>query len=106
MKQITPDLLAEISSRISKTVSVEKIILFGSHAWGQPTEASDIDLFVIVPHSDQPAYRRARGIYRSLRGIGVPVDVVVQTHDEVERSKNVITSLTRKVLEDGMVLHG
>ena len=106
MKKITPELLKEITSRIEAAAHPEKIILFGSHAWGNPTVDSDLDLFVVVPSSDQPAYRRARGIYRSLRGIGVPVDVVVQTHDEVERSRQVVTSLASKVLADGKVLHG
>ncbi|HIE15105.1 TPA: nucleotidyltransferase domain-containing protein [Candidatus Bathyarchaeota archaeon] len=26
----------------------QKIILFGSYAWGKPTEDSDIDLFLIM----------------------------------------------------------
>jgi predicted nucleotidyltransferase len=106
MKKITPELLKEIAGRIEAAAHPEKIILFGSHAWGKPTVDSDLDLFVVVPSSDQPAYRRARVIYRSLRGIGVPVDVVVQTHDEVERSRQVVTSLASKVLADGKVLHG
>jgi predicted nucleotidyltransferase len=106
MKEITPELLKEIVRRIEGAAHPEKIILFGSHAWGTPTADSDLDLFVIVPSSDQPAYRRARGIYRSLRGIGVPVDVIVQTHDEVERGRQVVTSLARKVLDEGKIIHG
>lgn len=79
---------------------------FGSYAWGTPHEDSDLDLFVIVHSSDQPAYRRARAIYRCLRDIAVPVDVIVQTHDEVARSSKVVASLARKVLEQGRVLYG
>lgn len=106
MKQITPQILSEITRRITEAVAPEKIILFGSSAWGAPGESSDIDLFIILPHSKEPSYRRARRIYRCLRGIGVPVDVIVQTHDEVERSKKVKTSLARVVLEKGKVLYG
>lgn len=105
MKQVTVDLLNEIARRIAETMHPEKIILFGSHAWGKPGESSDIDLFIIVPHSDQPSYRRARDVYRCLRGIGAPVDAIIQTHDEVERNRTVKTSLVRKVLEEGRVLY-
>ena len=63
-------------------------------------------MFVIVAESDQPAYRRARDVYRSIRGMGVPVDVIVQTRDEVERSRNVATSLARRVMEQGRILYG
>lgn len=96
----------EICKRIVSEVNPEKIILFGSYAWGTPHEDSDLDLFVIVHSSDQPAYRRARAIYRCLRDIAVPVDVIVQTHDEVARSSRVVASLARKVLEQGRVLYG
>ena len=106
MKKFSPEILDEITRRIVEAVHPVKIVLFGSYAWGQPTVDSDLDLFVVVHSSDQPAYRRARGIYRSLRGIGVPVDVVVQTNDEMERSRKVVTSLARKVMEEGRVLRG
>ena len=53
VKQITPELLDEITRRIAETVGPEKIILFGSNAWGEPGESSDIDLLVIVSHSDE-----------------------------------------------------
>jgi len=98
--------LTEICQRIVAAIKPEKVFLFGSYAWGDPHPDSDLDLFVIVASSDQPAYRRARAVYRCLRGIGVPVDVVVQTRDEVARSSKVATSLSRKVLEQGTLLYG
>ena len=98
--------IAKITKRISEVLKPDKIFLFGSHAWGKPTADSDIDLFVIVRDSDQPSYRRSREVYRSLRGIREPVEVVVRTTDEVEKSKFVATSLTKKVLEQGKLLYG
>jgi len=59
----------EISKRIVSEVNPEKIILFGSYARGTPHEDSDLDLFVIVHSSDQPAYRRLErfiGVYGRL----------------------------------------
>jgi len=106
MRQLTDKIISEITKRIREAVAVEKIILFGSRAWGMPDESSDLDLFIIVPQSTEPSYRRARPILRSLRGIGVPIDVVVQTHDEVECGKRVATSLVKTVLEKGRVLYG
>ena len=98
--------LEEICQRIVAEIKPEKVFLFGSYAWGTPHPDSDLDLFVIVTSSDQPGYRRARAVYRCLRGIAIPIDVVVQTHDEVARSSRVATSLTRKVLEQGKLLYG
>jgi len=98
--------IVEICQRIVAAIKPEKVFLFGSYAWGIPHADSDLDLFVVVASSDQPAYRRARDVYRCLRGISFPVDVVVQTHDEVARSSGVVTSLSRKVLDQGTVLYG
>jgi len=96
--------ITEICQRIVAAIKPEKVVLFGSYAWGIPHPDSDLDLFVIVTSSDQPAYRRARDVYKCLRGITFPIDVVVQTRDEVARSSRVVTSLSRKVLEQGTVL--
>jgi predicted nucleotidyltransferase len=106
MKKITPQLVDEITKRIVEKSHPEKIILFGSYAWGNPETSSDLDLFIIVPYSENPSYRRSRPIYNCLRGIGVPIDIIVQTRDEVEQKKNVVTSLAHKVLEKGKVLYG
>jgi len=106
MKKVTPELLRNISDCIVESLQPEKIILFGSYAWGSPRQDSDVDLFVVVPSSDQPSYKRARAVYRSLRDIAVPFDVIVQTHDELERSVSVPSSLAYKVMEQGTVLYG
>ena len=38
--------IAEITDKIVKEFKPEKIILFGSYAWGKPNKDSDIDLLV------------------------------------------------------------
>jgi predicted nucleotidyltransferase len=82
------------------------VILFGSHAWGSPEDSSDLDIFIILSESKEPEYRRAREVYRCLRGINIPIDIMVKTHDEVERSRNVVTSLVHQIMDRGKILHG
>jgi len=106
MRTVDENVLKEITRRIVEGIHPEKIILFGSRAWGEPDEWSDVDLFVIVNHSKERSYERARKVYSCLRGIGVPIDVIVQTRDEVERRRKVVTSLTKAVLDQGKVLYG
>ncbi len=106
MQKVTSELLNRISSCIVKGVQPEKIVLFGSYAWGTPHRDSDVDLFVVVPSSDQPSYKRARAVYRCLRDIAVPFDVIVQTHDELERTASIASSFEHKVMEQGKVLYG
>jgi predicted nucleotidyltransferase len=106
MAAVTEELISSIAGRVVEAIHPEKIILFGSRAWGEPDEASDVDLFVVVAESDLPAYRRAVPVYRALRGIGIPVDVIVQTRAEVERSRHVKSSLAWRVMEEGRVVYG
>ena len=50
--------LEEIVRRLVEGLQPEQIILFGSYAYGQPTEGSDLDIMIIVSESSEPAHRR------------------------------------------------
>ncbi len=106
MDMIPADALDEIVHRIVQAVHPEQILLFGSQAWGQPNEESDIDLLVVIGASSDPGYRRAREVYRSLRGIRLPIEVVVRTRDEMIHAARVPTSLERQALDQGRLLYG
>ena len=106
MQEITTTLLQEIIRRLVSAFQPEEIILFGSHAWGTPDEDSDLDLLVIVSHSDLSPTQRAVQAHRSLRGLAVPVDVLVKTRAEVERYRPVYASLECEILERGKVIYG
>jgi len=62
----------------------QAIYLFGSRAWGQPTEDSDVDLLVVVKSSDDPPWTRASKGFAQLRGVGVGCDLIVKTEAEVQ----------------------
>ncbi|MGH7453490.1 MAG: nucleotidyltransferase domain-containing protein [Nitrosopumilaceae archaeon] len=106
MKTISKNLLDEITRRLVEELKPEKIILFGSHAWGQPDADSDLDLLVIVPESNEPPTKRATRAHRSLIGVMVPMDILVRTRAEVERHSRVYASLISEILERGRVLYG
>jgi predicted nucleotidyltransferase len=106
IKQVTNELLDQITHKLVATLNPEQIILFGSHAYGEPNKDSDIDLLVIVSQSNEPRYRRSRLAYKALRGICVPTDVIIMTREEVKRKVNVRSSLISRVIHDGRVLYG
>lgn len=106
MEDTLSDALAEAVRRIVQAVHPEQILLFGSQAWGQPSAESDIDLLVVLGASSEPGYRRARDVYRSLRGIRLPIEVVVRTSDEMNRGARAQTSLEREALDRGRLLYG
>ena len=103
---LTETTLAEITRRLVAVYQPEQVVLFGSHAWGEPNEGSDVDLLVVLSESDEPADRRAAAGYRSLFGVGVPCDVWVRTREEVLREAPLPTTLMHKIIQEGRVLHG
>lgn len=99
------EVLNQIVQRLVEGLQPEQIILFGSHAYGKPTEGSDLDIIVIVSESDEPAHRRAQRAYGYVGAVGVPKDLVVLTHEEFQRQAHVATSLARRAKERGTVLY-
>jgi len=106
MKNLPSSLLDEITRRLVAEFQPERGILFGSHAWGDPTDDSDVDLMVIVPGSDEKPVRRAIRARRSLLAVDVPMDILVKTHQEFECYRHVKASLEHLVAERGKVLYG
>jgi len=105
MKAISENLLQEVTRRLGEQFQPEQIILFGSQAWGTPTPGSDLDLMVIVTHSDLSDYERALRAHRSLRGLDIAKDVIVKTRAEFDFFRQVRASLENKIARDGKVLY-
>jgi predicted nucleotidyltransferase len=98
--------IRDITGRIVAALAPERVLLFGSYAWGSPHAESDLDVYVVVPDQAEPPYRLARKAYHALRGVRAPVDVVVRTHTESERNAGVASTLDCEVLRRGIVLYG
>ncbi len=96
----------EITRRLVAEFAPERIILFGSHAWGHPNKNSDVDLLVVVSESDQSPPRRAARAYGCLREVPLPLDILVRTREEVERTRHLPASLINEIWERGRVLYG
>lgn len=106
MNTVSPALLDEITQRLVGEFGPEQVWLFGSHAWGTPTDESDLDLMVIVPQSEERVVRREQRAQRCLGRLPVSADVLVRTRREVQRLQDVPGSLTRFVLQKGRKLYG
>ncbi len=69
---------------IAAAFKPQRIILFGSHAYGQPNDDSDVDVLVVMPKSKR--VRRDTAVKIRLKvDADFPVDVLVRGEAEVER---------------------
>src|SRR2546428_4403857 len=74
--------IRKLCKRIAEAYHPEKIILFGSHAYGNPTPESDVDLLVVMDYKGRPIEQTLK-IHREL-DIVTPVDVLVYSPKEVD----------------------
>jgi predicted nucleotidyltransferase len=105
MEPITNELVQEIKNRIISGVHPDKIILFGSYAYGTPTKDSDLDLLVIMP-SDEPMHSRVTRIRKLVRDIHIPKDIIVYTPQEVEKWKDASVAFITSIIRKGKVIYG
>ena len=105
MQRITEQLIEEIKDRIVSAVQPEKIIVFGSYAYGTPSKESDLDLLVIMP-SDEPMHSRVTKIRKLVRDIHIPKDIIVYTPQEVEKWKDASAAFITTVVRKGKVIYG
>ncbi len=106
MKTLDEHLLETATQRLVTEFQPEQVWLYGSHAWGKPHDDSDVDLLVVVPHSDETPIRRSQRAHRCLRGLRMPKDVLVETRQEVDSVKGLKTSLESAILSRGRRLYG
>jgi predicted nucleotidyltransferase len=105
--RLSKELRNQISEML-KPLKPDKVILFGSYAWGQPTEDSDIDLYVVTHDDFVPStWRQKRDIVRQISNhildlrTRYPIDLLVHTrpmHREFVERKS---SFARQIMSEG-----
>ena len=103
---INDEILA-IKDSILKTVGdyCEKIILFGSHAYGTPREGSDYDVFVVLKDNSEKPILVLQNIYGRLAQNPnyKTVDILANYKSRFEaRSK--LPTIERTIIQKGVVL--
>jgi predicted nucleotidyltransferase len=97
------DEIKNLCRQIVREFRPEKIILFGSRAYGKPNEDSDVDLLVVLPfkgrHTEQGVKIRQR-IKSSF-----PFDLLVRTPKEVNERLRLGDRFIKDIIENGKTLY-
>jgi len=89
--------------RIVDEFHPERVVLFGSYAYGSPTADSDVDLLVVMPHPGPPSVMAAE--IRKRIHAGFPMDLLVRSPAEVRRRLAMGDFFIREVMERGQSLY-
>jgi len=95
--------IADLSERIVREFNPERIILFGSYAYGRPRIDSDVDLLVVLPFE-------GRGFRKSLEILNrvapdFSVDLLARQPQDTARRYAEGDPLIREALDHGKVLY-
>ncbi|HLB40433.1 MAG TPA: nucleotidyltransferase domain-containing protein [Candidatus Babeliales bacterium] len=102
---VTQETLEEVKKRLIKAYNPVSIYLFGSYAWGTPTEDSDLDLLIVVDQSQEKSYQRPLSGYDALFGMNIAKDIIVYTKAEFDAAAENSTTLSFKVKQGGKLIY-
>jgi len=105
LKILDSNLLNEIVQRLVDALHPEKIYLFGSHAYGQPNDDSDVDLLIVINDSDTFDRDKIVEGYRALREFHIPKDIVVVPQSQFDKRSRWLSSIERVVIDKGKLLY-
>ncbi len=106
MKREIKAILSEIVEKLKSEYKPLKIILFGSYAYGNPMEDSDIDLLILKNTNERGVDRFVlvkRIIYNPNRKI--PVFPLVYTPEELEERLKIGDDFIKEIIQKGIVLY-
>ncbi len=100
-------ILSKLTGALIKRYSPERIIIFGSYAWGKPTKHSDIDIFIVKNTKKKPIERFAE-VQKLLYGLheSIPIEPLVLTPEELNKRLALQDPFILRILKEGKTLYG
>ena len=94
-----------IRDTIINTIPLRKLYLFGSYAYGEPSEDSDYDFYAVIPNNSMRPLDAMYEVNMALWDIkNKPMDFLVGTVESFERRSKQI-SLERTIANKGVLLY-
>jgi uncharacterized protein len=103
---ITEAQIQAVVARIVEGYQPDRIILFGSYAYGVPNEDSDLDLLVIKQNAEAKRIERVLAVRHLLWGGEMPpMDIFVRTPQEVAAAVQAIYTVEAEAINKGRTLY-
>ena len=93
----------DLCRQIVKEFNPQKIILFGSYAYGKPNADSDVDLLVVMPFEGRNS-QKAIEIISNIK-TKLPLDLLVRTSEQVKQRIEMDDFFMQDIIFKGKVLY-
>lgn len=102
-KPVPMENIKQVVEKIVERFHPDKVILFGSYAYGQPTYDSDVDLLVLMETSLRNVEQAVE--IRKAVDFPFPADVLIRTPEQIANRLALGDVFLREVITKGIVLH-
>lgn len=103
--EITPQKVQAAIQKIIEISNPAKLILFGSYVSGRVHVNSDLDVLVVTRHKIESPRKESVKIRLALKGIGMPMDILVAEENQFEELANTPGLIYREALKHGKVVY-
>lgn len=103
IQTVTPEQINSLCEQIAREFKPERIVLFGSHAYGTPGPFSDVDLMVVMPFEGSPLQQAVK----ILTKINPPMalDLIVRTPQQVTDRLAMQDGFRQQIVQHGKVTY-
>jgi len=102
---ITPEKIEAAVKRIVSVAQPRKVILFGSVVGGKPDIHSDVDILVVTGDEVESSRQESVRIRRALRGITMPIDVLVIPEKRLQELADQPGLVYREAVRHGQIVY-
>ncbi len=103
-KRVPRRAINAIVKRIAEQFDPERIILFGSYAYGRPRPESDVDLLVVLETEERPRIKQLE-IARALSPHPFGMDILVRTPEQLQERLAMGDYFLREITTQGKVMY-
>jgi uncharacterized protein len=104
LKKISAKHIQAIIEQITSAYDPEKIILFGSYAYGKPNAWSDLDLLVIM-NAPKGEVETALAMRKMLPPYPFSIDILVRSAKTIEKRKALGDGFLQEITQQGKVVY-
>lgn len=101
---LTQQQIEQLKQTIVEVEQPDQIILFGSYAYGEPREESDLDILVVKDYTI-PRHKRGKEVLKALSYIRFPLDIVFYTPEEINKWRHTSLAFITTVMSKGKILY-
>ena len=91
--------------RVASEFQPKQIIVFGSYAYGTPTEDSDVDILVVMPLARGHRDVEQAAAIRDRVPASFPMDVIVRSPRQIARRLALGDGFIASILRDGQTMY-